>query len=234
MKSPGRHIAAQKAYAAAILLIIITLSGCGLFNNNPTDIAPLPRLKRIAILPIDRASARVASERPTCSLSDSVVDKNIIPPEPAKVLTDILFQRYNNSPQFLIVPQGRCMGFLNNFLASNISQSQIALIRSFGRQLGVDAVLYGKLYKFKERIGNNYSVKRPASVGFDLNLIRTRDGALLWRFNFEKTQQALTENLFDIKFYRSQGMRWLTAGELARYGMEKAMEDLDKRMGPES
>ena len=122
------------------------------------------------------------------------------------------------------------MGFLNNFLATDVSQSQLSLIRAFGKQLQVDAVLYGKLYKYKERIGNTYSVQRPASVGFDLNLIRTRDGALLWRYNFDKTQQALTDNLFDIGLYRSEGMRWLTADELARYGLQKALEDLSKRL----
>ncbi len=218
---------------APVIIILLSLTGCGLFGNSSRGTAPIPHLNRIAILPMDRASAKV-SERPTCNLSDSVIDTRDVPPEPAEALSRILFDRYGNDPRFLLVPEGKCMGFLNNFLATNVSQSQRSLIRSFGRQLGVDAVLYGKLYKYKERIGNQYSVQRPASVGFDLNLIRTRDGAVLWRYNFDKTQQALTENLFDFGFYRSEGMRWLTADELARYGMEKALEDLDKRLGPAS
>jgi len=218
---------------ALLLLSVLMLAGCGLFGSSSRGTAPLPKLNRIAILPMDRASAKV-SERPACNLSDSVIDTSNVPPQPAQTLTRILFDRYSNDSRFLVVPEGRCMGFLNNFLASNISQSQVSLIRSFGKQLGVDAVLYGKLYRYRERIGNNYSVQRPASVGFDLNLIRTRDGAILWRYNFDKTQQALTENLFDFGFYRSEGMRWLTADELARYGMEKALADLDKRLRPAS
>lgn len=218
-----------------LLLIIPPLTGCGMFGSGSKDIRPLPDIRHIAILPVDRASARAGgTERPTCNISDSVIDTNIIPPEPAEMLTGMLFDQYRGDPRFLIVPEGKCMGFLNNFLASNVSQSQVSIIRSFGKQLEVDAVLYGKIYRYKERIGNNYSVKRPASVGFDLNLIRTRDGALLWRYNFDKTQQALTDNLFDIGFYHSQGMRWLTADELARYGMEKALKDLNSRLGPAS
>ncbi len=216
-----------------MLAAMIILTGCGLFGSSSRGTAPLPKLNRIAVLPMDRASAKV-SERPTCNLSDSVIDTRNVPPEPAQALTQQIFDKYRNDPRFLIVPQGKCMGFLNNFLARNVSQSQVSLIHSFGKQLGVDAVLYGKLYKYRERIGNNYSVQRPASVGFDLNLIRTRDGAVLWRYNFDKTQQALTENLFDFGFYRSEGMRWLTADELARYGMGKALADLDKRLGPAS
>ena len=216
-----------------MLAAMIALTGCGLFGSSSNGTAPLPKLNRIAILPMDRASAKV-SERPTCNLSDSVIDTSNVPPEPAEALSSLIFDKYRNDPRFLVVPEGKCMGFLNNFLANNINQSQLSLIRSFGKQLGVDAVLYGKLYRYRERIGNNYSVQRPASVGFDLNLIRTRDGAVLWRFNFDKTQQALTENLFDFGFYRSSGMRWLTADELARYGMEKALADLDKRLEPAS
>ncbi len=217
--------------AITVLFCLVLISGCGLFGSRDKTVQPLPELKRIAILPMDRASAKV-SDRPTCNISDSVVDTNIVPPEPAEFMTGIIFERYKNDPRFVEVPEGKCMGFLNNFLASDISQSQLNLIRAFGRQLNVDAVLYGKLYKYRERIGSRYSVERPASVGFDLNLIRTRDGALLWRYNFDKTQQALTANLFDFSFYRSEGMRWLTADELLSYGLEKALEELDKRLSP--
>ncbi len=216
---------------ACTIMFLLMLQGCGMFGPRDSGTRPLPKLNRIAVLPMDRASAK-AGERPTCNISDTVVDTRSVPPEPAELMTRILFDRYRNDPRFLIVPEGKCVGFLNNFLARNVSQSQVKLIRSFGRQLQVDAVLYGKLYRYRERIGSNYSVQRPASVGFDLNLIRTRDGAILWRYNFDKTQQALTDNLFDFGFYRSEGMRWLTADELLKYGLNKALEDLDKRLSP--
>ncbi len=223
----------QFSRTVMVLLLAVFLAGCSLLNGGREETRPLPELKRIAVLPMDRASARAGgTARPTCNISDAVIDTNIIPPEPAEKLTQQLFDRFRGDPRFLLVPEGKCMGFLNNFIATDISQSQLSLIRAFGKQLQVDAVLYGKLYKYKERVGKTYSAQRPASIGFDLNLIRTRDGALLWRYNFDKTQQALTDNLFDIGLYRSKGMRWLTADELASYGLEKALEDLGKRLQP--
>ncbi len=228
-----RHLKCAAVSWLILMLLALSVSGCGMFGSKTRSIAPLPVLKHIAVLPMDRASAKV-SERPTCNLSDTVIDNRVVPVEPAQELTRMMFDKFKNDPRFLLVHEGKCIGFLNNFLASNVSQSQVSLIRSFGKQLGVDAVLYGKLYRYQERIGNKYSVQRPASVGFDLNLIRTRDGAVLWRYNFDKTQQALTENLFDLSFYHSEGMRWLTAYELARYGMKKALEELEKRLKPVS
>jgi len=100
------------------------------------------------------------------------------------------------------------------------------LIQAFGEELKVDAVLYSKLFRFEDRIGGEYSVKRPASVAFTLQIIRVSDGATLWRNTFDETQQALMENLLKAGLYRKTGLRWLTATQLADYGLSHAADEL--------
>ncbi len=218
---------------AGSLTLLLILSACGFIGGNRAGIqTPLPTLKRIAVLPMDRVSTKPASERPTCTLNDVVINSQEIPPRTAREVTSILFREFKGNPRFVLVPEGACMGFLNAMLATDIKASQLKLIRSFGRQLGVDAVLYGKLYRFRDRIGSPYSVKRPASVAFSLHLIRVSDGAILWSYTFDETQQSLTENLFQFRLYRKEGMRWLTAKELIQYAMDQAANDLKKRLSP--
>ncbi|NIA08384.1 MAG: hypothetical protein GWP10_01075, partial [Nitrospiraceae bacterium] len=103
---------------------------------------------------------------------------------------------------------------------------QLHLIQAFGRELKADAVLYGKLFRYEDRIGKKYGVKRPASVAFTLYLISVKDGAVLWHTTFDETQQPLMENLFKAKLYKKSGMHWLTARELANYGLTEATNEL--------
>jgi hypothetical protein len=100
----------------------------------------------------------------------------------------------------------------------------------YGKELGADAVLYCKINRFRDRVGNDYSADIPASVAFTMSLVRVADGAVLWRYSFDETQQALTENLFSFSLYRSEGMKWLTASELMKYGLKRAVTDLVSRM----
>lgn len=209
----------------------ILLQSCaGMFYGQEADKAHLPDIKSIAVLPMDRAASRPGQEKATCALSDTVFDTNNIPPEASSRLSKVLADLLKGDPRFKQVPEGECIGFLNAFLKADIKASQLRLIQSFGRELGAEAVLYGKLYRFDERVGSSYSVQKPASVAFTLHLIRVSDGAILWHYTFDETQKPLTENLLDTKLYRESGLKWLTADAFATYGLTSACKELKRRL----
>jgi hypothetical protein len=209
----------------------IMLQACaGMFYGQEAGKPPLTDIKSIAVLPMDRAVSRPGQEKATCALSDTVFDTNNIPPEVSSRLSGMLTGLLKDDPRFKPVPEGECIGFLNAFLKADIKASQLRLIQSFGRELGVDAVLYGKLYRFEDRIGSSYSVQKPASVAFSLHLIRVSDGAVLWQYTFDETQKPLTENLLNTKLYRESGLKWLTADQLANYGLTDAFKELKRRL----
>jgi hypothetical protein len=207
---------------------LLFLQGCNGFfqKRGGTKQALLPVLNRIAVLPMDRASAQPGQERPTCLLSDSLSDVHEITPEASSEVTHLLFQAFQDDQRFLIVSEGRCIGLLNSLLAADIKASRLRLIQAFGEELKVDAVLYSKLFRFEDRIGGEYSVKRSASVAFTLQIIRVSDGAILWHNTFDETQQSLMENLLKAELYRKTGLRWLTVTELAGYGLNQAVDEL--------
>ncbi len=74
-----------------------------------------------------------------------------------------------------------------------------------GRRHGADGVLVGFVYRYKERVGKAYGVESPASVAFDIHLIRVADGRTIWSAHFDETQQSLGDNLFKLGSFSLAG-----------------------------
>lgn len=87
------------------------------------------------------------------------------------------------------------------------------------------------IYRFQERQGGNFSVVRPASVGFHVHLFE--GGRLVDVFVFDETQQPLSDNVFRFFTFLKRGGRWITAGELAREGVHKAIDALSGNLKEE-
>jgi hypothetical protein len=86
------------------------------------------------------------------------------------------------------------------------------------QQFGADAVLIGTVLRWRDRVGEKLGASRAASVGFEVTLLRTPDGAKLWTAVFDETQLPITDNLFNVFRYPGAGTRWLTAEELSQWG----------------
>lgn len=55
--------------------------------------------------------------------------------------------------------------------------SNVAIAREMGAKLGVEAVLIGSVSEF----GYQHGLREEPAVGFNIQLIRTKDGLVLWR-----------------------------------------------------
>ena len=98
-----------------------------------------------------------------------------------------------------------------------------------GQKEAVDAVLLGFVYRFRERVGKGFSAESPASVAFDLYLIRVRDGRTVWSASFDETQQSLDQNLFQLGTFLSRGGRWITAEDMATTGLDRILKKFPKQ-----
>ncbi|MFC1512932.1 hypothetical protein ACFL5J_00605 [Thermodesulfobacteriota bacterium] len=101
--------------------------------------------------------------------------------------------------------------------------------KAFGRQARASHVLTGTVWRYRERVGTALSAEQPASVGFTAILVRTRDGLIVWSKPFEKTQSSLSDNLLDAPMFFKKGMRWLSAAELASFGVEQTLRTFPGR-----
>jgi len=56
-----------------------------------------------------------------------------------------------------------------------------------------------------------------------LTLYSAPDALRVWSARFDETQQSLSANVARARKYPGRGTRWLTAAELARWGIENAI-----------
>jgi len=97
---------------------------------------------------------------------------------------------------------------------------------ALGKKLNADAVLFGTVDRFKERVGIAYAAESPASVEFTLHLMQVQSGQVVWTAKFARSQKALFENVFNlVNFVKSEG-RWVKAHEIAQDGIQEAITNL--------
>ncbi len=146
----------------------------------------------------------------------------------ARRLTGALLELLAARPKLELIPPEQAEGVYASLVErdSEARASLTHLLAEIGRHFSADAVLAGHLYRWRERKGGAYSVDQPASVAFDLHLIRPQDGAQIWWGKFDKTQRSLSENLLDYRTFVKSGGRWLTAAELASLGLQRLVQEL--------
>ena len=211
-----------KFYFSIILALIVFTSGCTIDRKRATIEDTLPTHgQSLAVLGFK--PAMTMTEPPgviRSPFSGAVFMAEPVPQKIADYMTENLFNRLEKKERFKLIPPKMTMGMLSQLIASDDNLQDIDIFQKIGQAFSADAVMAGYLYRWQEREGNGYSVKRPASVAFDLYLIRTLDKIIIWKARFDKTQQSLSENIFDLNFFLKGKGKWMTASELADLGLE--------------
>lgn len=104
--------------------------------------------------------------------------------------------------------------------------SDAARHRRIGEMVYADAVMMGRVQRYRERVGDEWGAKSPASVSFVLDLVDVRRGDVIWSASFDETQKSLSENIFAFGDISQRGVRWLSADQLAQEGVKKAIGQL--------
>ena len=181
---------------------------------------------RIAVVPfqqiisedLDRGVVR-------CPLCGTIFNAAKAAGSPETVIEERLLEYLKESnPKLSIIAGERVAGVYRRISTASLKDPLRQVLRDVGNELGAEGVVVGYLYRFRERKGESFSVEQPASVAFEIHLIRVEDGALVWRGAFDRTQGALMENLLQgASFFREKG-RWVTAQELAAEGMKEVLK----------
>ena len=178
----------------------------------------------LAVMPffIERVEDRARGA--VCPICKGVIQRGEIAYGSQNILTRLLFQKMEDMGTFKVLPLEKVE---EAFSQIDRSQFQLTPLRSFnrvGKTLNVDFIFVGALFRFEERIGSSIGSEKPASVGFDVHLIRMKDEKMVWMGKFDETQQPLSENLLKMgSFVRRKGS-WLTAEELSSVGMNEMLK----------
>lgn len=106
------------------------------------------------------------------------------------------------------------------------NQAALRTWSAIGRCMGVDLLVVPQMLDYRERDGGDFGVTAPARVVMDVFVLDVRNEALISRSRFDETQSSLTSNLLEADKFFKRGGKWITAADLAREGMEKAVKEL--------
>ncbi len=223
MMIPSRvHLVQRAALHLLAVGLLISLASC-------ETITPVSKNSRslgihsIAVMPFQNLARAYGSNtiyRGT--LSGKIYEIGTVAPGANQLLTDKLMDFLTQKSSYRLIPPSQTEGARSIILAGagGDDMPERELLCRTALALGVDAILVGRVYRYEERVGTEFSVEKPASVAFDLLLVAAKNGAILWTGNFDQTQASLSENLLAIGAFIKNKGRWVTAAKLAGSGMD--------------
>ncbi|MCX7816950.1 MAG: hypothetical protein N2317_05525 [Syntrophales bacterium] len=182
-------------------------------------------LRRVAVLPFkDLTLEMVGSNVVQKGVPLSSFIKEESPDSPAGVVQQLVFERLREMAGLDLISPDRAGGIVEQVVSTSLKATLKDAVIAIGKELEADAVLVGYVYRFRERKGFDYSVEKPASVAFELQLFDCRNGSIIWKSGFDKTQTSLFEDIMQVRrFIRDKG-RWVTVRELSSEGVEEVLK----------
>ncbi len=180
----------------------------------------------LAILPFSVVGVEDPEKGVFCPVCNGIRRAGEILAGSEKTLTRFVYEKMETNGTFQVIPMKRVEAIVVPSERKSMEKRPVLESIRIGKTLNADFVCIGILFRFEERIGSSLGVERPASVSFDLHLIRLRDEKMVWLGKFDETQKPLSENLLKIgSFIRRKGS-WLTAAELASVGIDEVLKKL--------
>jgi len=127
-------------------------------------------------------------------------------------------------PELGVVSGERAASVFRHVSGLSFKKSLRQALCETAKELNAELVVAGYLYRFRERKGQSFAVEKPASVAFEIVMLRVDNGDVVWRGMYDRTQKSLFEDIFQVvSFLKGKG-RWLNAAELLDAGIEQTMQ----------
>ncbi len=201
----------------ALFLTACSFGPGNLQSRHATDLETR-RIRRIAVVPPSALSDEV---RPQALLGTTPEPRNV-ERDAAETLARIAYSVMAALPNWQIVSESE----VREVAQTLPSAVEATRLRQIGQMVYADAVLTGRVQRYRERVGDEWGAKSPASVAFVVELIDVRRGDVVWSARFDETQKSLSENIFAIGDIGQRGVRWLSAEQLTQEGVKKAIAQL--------
>ena len=199
--------------------------GPGNFSSSHSTDLQTRTVRRIAVLPPESVTAGARAQAPA---GPSPAPDKGGKREPAALLSDLIYSVVAALPRWQIVSDRE----VREVLTMVPGGAQISRVKRLGELVYADAVFSARIVRFRERVGEEWGARSPASVAFVVDLWDVKRGDIMWSGQFDETQKPLSENIFALGEFTQRGGRWLTAEELTHEGVKKAMSQLHQILYP--
>jgi len=205
------------------LLLMFFMSGMLLSGSVEVGAETKPTL---AILPFIIEKMEDPSKGVVCPVCQGIYKRGDVLYSSQRTLTQLLQQKMETPGTFTILPLEKMEEVFSKMDKGQFELRPLRSAIQLGKELNVDFIFIGYLFRFEERVGSRIGVDKPASVSFDVHLLRLKDGKRVWDGKFDETQQALSENLLKIGSFVRRGAAWLKAEELSSVGLDEILKRL--------
>lgn len=151
----------------------------------------------------------------------------IVPGFAAEKVTELFWSRLQDRKGIRVVSPGESARVALGHHESVDGASEKAAAET-AKRLKVDAALIGLVSAYQERVGSRLGANPAATVGFEAKVVAT-DGKVLWVGRYYERQRPMTEDLIGFL----QRWTFVTAGELAEYGVDEVLKEFPFGRGGE-
>jgi TolB-like protein len=212
----------SKLWFSALLLAAACSFGPGnIQSKHSTDLGQR-KIKRIAILPPPEIT--VAEKKGPLGVAQPPESKSA--DREAELLARLVYSAMSPISTWQIVSESEVRDVGHGVQPG----SEAARIKRIGEMVYADAVITGRIQRYRERVGEEWGAKSPASVAFVLDLVDVRRGDIIWSARFDETQKPLSENIFALGDITQRGVKWLSAEQLTAEGVRKAVSQLHQAL----
>ncbi len=178
----------------------------------------------LAVLPffIERVEDRARGA--VCPICRGLYGKGNVLSGSQIYLTRLLHEKMEAIGTFKLLPLEKVEEAFSEIDRRQLELNPMRSSIQLGKTLDVDFIFVGFLFRFEQRVGSSIGVDKPASVGFDVHLVRLKDGNIVWIGKFDETQRPLSENLLKMGSFVRRKASWLTAEELSSVGMDEMLK----------
>ena len=223
-------IAVIIAFSSAWSMLVLNPDGCDAQTQTTRGNLPELAMAQIALMPflmgqLESPNAPIAKplSKPLTQLE---IDTREIPADADRVMTRIVNAELKLRIEERLIPPDRAADAYRTLVTDPALDTPRKRAVRLGEALDTQVVKVGTVWKYRERGALVDMPEGAASVGFALYLIDVKTGVRFWRGAFDKTQQALTEDVVGGFKQLGMGLHWLLAEELARYGVKSVLRKL--------
>ena len=177
-------------------------------------------LVRLAVIPFQAVISEDRSSTVRCPVCGSVNSSGSIVQGAEKIVEGLFADKLKEVKNTEMISPERAAGVYQRVSSDDLKQPLSRIIQKAGSELQADVLAVGFVYRYRERVGYDYSSERPASVAFEIHLISVKDGSTLWRGIYDKTQKSLMEDVLQAPSFFKGGAKWVTARELTKIGID--------------
>jgi hypothetical protein len=209
-----------------LLWTFLSMSACYSKSDVPETKIELSGFEKILVLPFKNLTMQYGENGIIrCPACGTAFAAGKVTEASGHLMTEHHLSFLRNNTHFKIVSSHRPITAQSeSFTSSAPIFAEQEILVSAARTAETDWVLAGYIFRYKQRIGTQYSVQSPASVAFSLHLIGAVDGKSIWYGHYDETQQSLSENLFRLKKFLKRKWKWITAEEMAISGLEELLK----------